>query len=123
MTRITASEARALLSTKKPAKYRNKRVKVDNITFDSKAEAARYGHLRMLERAGHIEALKIHPAYDLHDRTGAKVGRYISDFEYWCKQRGCLVVEDVKGVRTAVYRMKKRHFESEYRTRIEEIGA
>lgn len=124
MTRVTASEARALLAPKKPAKYKNKRVKVDGYSFDSIAEATRYSALKHMMRGGYeIDNLKVHPAYELHDCTGAVVGKYVADFSYWCKRRGCEIVEDVKGVRTDLYKWKKRHFESEYRTRIEEIAA
>lgn len=126
MTTISASEYRALAKAGKPAKYLNKRVKVEGISFDSQAEAKRYGELKYLLRGAEIDALRIHPAYELHNRIGVVVGSYVADFSYWCKRRGCEVVEDVKSpatMKNKLYQWKKRHFESEYRTRITEIEA
>jgi hypothetical protein len=37
------------------SKFHAKRTQVDGIWFDSKAEAGRYGELKLLERAGEIE--------------------------------------------------------------------
>lgn len=46
-------------------KYRNKKVIVDGISFDSKKEAARYKELRMLERTGIISALRLQVPFEL----------------------------------------------------------
>ena len=39
-------------------KYRNEKTVVAGLTFDSKAEARRYGELQLLERAGRISDLR-----------------------------------------------------------------
>ena len=48
---------------KRRAKYGNTKVKVDGITFDSKAEARRYGELKLLERAGEITSMELQPTF------------------------------------------------------------
>lgn len=66
------------------------RVKLDDMTFDSKAEMARWGELRLLELSGRITDLEFHPVYIL--TAGV---RYEADFRYI--EAGGTVVEDVKG--------------------------
>ena len=105
------------------AKMHNKKAVVDGIEFDSRAEARRYGQLRILERAGEITDLERQKVYELIPgyyenvptgefySRGAKKGEpkvkrvcvelpvnYIADFVYKDKQ-GTTVVEDVKGYR------------------------
>lgn len=89
-----------------PSKYKNVRIERDKIKFDSQRECSRYIDLKMMLRAGRISALKVHPWFDLIV-NGVNVGAYEGDFSYVTKT-GAKVVEDVKGVRTAVYRLKKR---------------
>ena len=86
-------------------KYHAKKTTVDGFVFDSKAEAARYSQLVLLERSGQIENLCIHPAYPLIVND-SRIGKYIADFSYI--ENGVQIVEDVKGVKTPVYRLKKR---------------
>lgn len=49
-------------------KYRNKKVEVDGILFDSKKEANRYMELKLLEKAGEITDLKRQVRYELIPR-------------------------------------------------------
>jgi hypothetical protein len=104
----------------KPTKYRAVATTVDGIRFASKKEAARYGELKLLERAGHIDRLELQPAYQLVV-DGIKVGVYKADFRYRDKRSGYFVVEDVKGVRTPVYKLKKKLVEALYAVRIREV--
>jgi hypothetical protein len=98
------------------SKYNNKRVQADGYTFDSKVEYQRYQELRLLERAGTICDLQVHPVYELlptfTDRTGKRHApvRYEADFSYCECVSGRGVVEDVKGVRTEVFRIKMKMF-------------
>lgn len=106
----------------KRSKYHAVKVTVDNIVFDSKAEAARYHELKLMEKAGLIEALELQPAYVLTVRNGERdvsVGLYRADFRYW--QGGDVVVEDVKGMKTPVYQLKKKMVEAIYGIKIHEI--
>ena len=71
-------------------------------THDSKREAIRCNELHILQAAGEITDLTIHPQYwfvingrQLKHPNGRRVG-YKSDFEYI--ENGFLVTEDVKGV-------------------------
>jgi hypothetical protein len=91
------------------SKYGNEKMTVDGFTFDSKREANRYEELRMKQRAGLICDLKVHPTYDL-DVNGKHVCSYEADFSYVEADGGSPVriVEDVKGVRTRDYLIKKR---------------
>jgi hypothetical protein len=93
-------------------KYRNIKTEVDGITFDSKREAARWGELKLMERAGLIRDLKRQVAFEL--APGVKFEgalrrqpalRLIVDFQYTEHDR--LILEDVKGVVTDVFRIKR----------------
>ncbi len=117
---------RLLRKQLKQHKYGADAVTVDGIRIDSQAEARRYGELHLLERAGEITDLVIHPRFDLHVEhhkdayAGFRIGYYEADFQYY-RKGGYNVIEDVKGVRTALYKWKKRHFEAEYGMEITEI--
>jgi len=105
----------------KMSKYRNVKVEVDNIRFDSKAEAERYWDLKQLERAGEISDLELQPAYPLLVQ-GVKIAVYKADFRY-VDGEGEIVVEDVKSeaTKTPVYRLKKKHIKAQYGIDIVEI--
>ena len=103
-------------------KYRAQKTIVDNIVFDSKAEARRYAELKLLEGGGLIRDLSLQQQYDL-DVNGTRVGRYVADFVYLDNETGERVVEDVKGVRTPVYRLKKKMMKAIYGIEITEVEA
>lgn len=105
---------------KKQHKYGAKATKVDGHTFPSKAEANRYLQLKLLLKSKSIRDLEIQPRYPL-EVNGVKVGTYVADFRYVDIEKGLMVVEDVKGVRTEVYRLKKRIVEALYGIEITEI--
>lgn len=101
----------------KQSKYHNKKVIVDGIKFDSKAEATRWQELKLLEKAGEIENLRRQQEYILIPKS--KYGRaikYKADFVYYTHwfENGLMqydyVVEDVKSKATItpVYKLKKR---------------
>jgi hypothetical protein len=104
------------------SKYRNVRVSVDGILFDSKAEAKRYNELLWLQLGGEVADLSVHHRFPC-EVNGQKVTVYEADFVYRDVKSGQLVVEDVKGVRTAVYKLKKKIFEAIYPYKITEIAA
>ena len=103
---------------------------VDGIRFASKAEAQRYAELRLLEKAGEIRELSCQPRFPLFSPergSGGPYGRfhvgdYVADFRYRQGPNGVLVIEDVKGMKTALYRWKKKHFEAQYGLSITEIS-
>jgi hypothetical protein len=93
-------------------KYHAIRTQLDGYTFDSKAEAKRYAELRLLERAKHIRCLTVHPRYPL-EVNGILVCTYVGDFSYVNTAADPTpVIEDVKGVKTPAYRIKKKLFEA-----------
>lgn len=92
-------------------KYKAIKVIVDGIKFDSKKEARRYGQLKLLVRAGEIKDLKLQPKFDLIV-NGKKVGYYKADFEYI--EDGERIIEDVKGVKTTTYNLKKKMIKAIY---------
>lgn len=99
------------------SKYRAKKTEIDGIKFDSKKEAKRYIALRELEREGSIEKLTLQPRFLLQEgfRKNGKAYRkieYVADFMY--QQDGKLIVEDVKGIKTDVYKLKQKLFEKRY---------
>lgn len=101
---------------RKRSKFGNKWTRVDGIKFQSKAEAARYKFLKKLEEKGVIFDLKWQVTFDLV----AKI-RYRADFTYLEGGDPELVVEDVKGQETDVFRLKEklfRHFHPHLRFRI-----
>ena len=99
-------------------KYRNRKTIVDGIKFDSKAEANRYIELKMLEKAGYIKQLKLQPKFTLQESYKSNKGQtvraitYKADFTYF--QDGKNVVEDVKGMETKEFKLKKKLFEYKY---------
>ena len=100
-------------------KYGATRTTVEGRAFDSKREARRYAALRSLERAGAIVRLECQVPYVLHAvnlATGelTVTGRYVADFRYQWAASGLIAVEDAKGFKTPVYKLKKRHVEAEY---------
>lgn len=93
-------------------KYGAKPQKVDGKHFASKFEAERYGQLKLLLRAGSIRMLRLQPRFDLVV-DGQLVGVYVGDFGYeepFAATAWREVVEDTKGVLTALYKLKKRLF-------------
>ena len=99
-------------------KYNAKKIKIDEIEFDSKKEAKRYLELKMLEKAGKIKNLKLQPLFLLQEGfyyRGKAIRQitYRADFEY-VDEKGNKVVEDVKGVKTDVYKLKKKLFLKKY---------
>ena len=96
------------------SKYRAKKTTVDGMCFDSQKEAERYRQLKFLEEQGAIKDLQRQVKFVLvprqkDRRTGKTVERecsYYADFVYFL--RGERIVEDVKGVKTGVYKLKKK---------------
>jgi hypothetical protein len=111
-----------------PNKYRAQPTEVDGIRFHSKKEARRYTELKLLVKAGEIHDLELQPRFPLmvpmrgsgpYERV--HVADYVADFRYRQGKQGLLVVEDVKGMKTPVYRLKKKMVEAQYGLTITEV--
>lgn len=88
---------------------------LDGITFDSVAELQRYRALLLLRASGAVKFFLRQVPFHLPGRTV-----YRCDFQvHWTDGR--VTHEDVKGVRTQVYALKKRQTEELYPVRIEEL--
>ena len=125
------------------SKYKAVKTTIDGITFDSKKEAKRYTELKLLEKAGHITHLELQPEYQI-TINGAKICKYKADFRYFTVRqenneqyynskgewqtptmtgdKEGQIVEDVKGFKTPIYRLKKKLVEACYPgTQIKEV--
>lgn len=102
-------------------KYRNTKIMIDNIEFDSKKEGLRYKELKLLQRAGLIYNLKMQTSFELQPsfkRNGKTIRAitYKADFDYMTKD-GRHIVEDVKSKATEkdkVYRIKRKMLQYKY---------
>lgn len=92
-------------------KYGAIKTTVKGIKFDSKKEASRYLSLLLLQKFGHISDLSLQPKFDLIV-NGTKIGFYKADFKY--TQYGKEVIEDVKGMKTPIYNLKKKMIKAIY---------
>jgi hypothetical protein len=98
---------------------------VDGIEFDSKREAQRYQQLKLMVRAGVICKLdrqvkyELVPAQYIDGKCVERAVTYTSDFEY--DENGKHIVDDVKGMRTDVYKIKRKLMLYRYGIRIHEI--
>lgn len=121
------------------SKYGAKKCIVNGITFDSRKEARRYQELLLLVRAGVIQELQrqvkfvlIPSQYETYERYGKNGNRlqdgtrlverecaYVADFVY--TEDGKLVVEDVKGLRTKDYIIKRKLMLHKYGIRVKEV--
>ena len=90
-------------------KYGARKLKApDGLVFDSVKEYQRWGELNILQRAGVISKLRRQVKYELIPKQdGERACHYIADFVY-VNDKGETVVEDVKGFKTDVFRLKKK---------------
>ena len=109
------------------SKYHNKKVIYKGIKFDSKKEMQRYKDLELLESTDYICNLELQKKFLLQEgyinAKGKKIRPiyYIADFYYFNLLKDKWVVEDTKGVRTEVYKLKKKLFEYIYNLTIDEL--
>lgn len=93
------------------SKYHARKTVIDGIQFDSAKEAKRYTKLRDMQEAGEIEGLCLQVPFEIlpsFECEGVKYRgmKYIADFVYY--RNGVRVVEDVKGVKTPEYKLKRK---------------
>jgi hypothetical protein len=111
----------------KRSKYGAEPMDVDGIRFHSKREARRYCELKLLEKAGEIKDLELQPRFPLYAPERGRmhslvlIGNYVADFRYREGPEGLLKIEDAKGVRTPLYRWKRKHTEIQYGIKIVEV--
>lgn len=124
----------------KRAKYGNKKCQYNGIVFDSKHEMERYKELLLLQRAGEISDLELQKHFELipeqremlveYFKSGPRKGQikpgklierpveYIADFYYFDHRKGCVIVEDTKGMKTKEYIIKRKLMLYKYGLRV-----
>lgn len=102
-------------------KYNAQKTVIDGIRFDSKAEAEYYLQLKLLQKAGEIVSIELQPEFELLPaEKGKRAVKYVADFLVTYSD-GREEIIDVKGVKTAVYRLKKRWVEHKYGIQVKEV--
>ncbi|MEE3307867.1 DUF1064 domain-containing protein [Sharpea azabuensis] len=95
-------------------KYHNKKVVVDGMKFDSKKESQRFLELSLMQRGGYISDLQrqvkyiLIPSQKIDGKVVEREVSYKADFVYKDNTTGKTVVEDVKGVKTKDYIIKRK---------------
>jgi hypothetical protein len=113
--RMTAKEYRQQFTKNK---YHAQKTEVGGITFDSKKEAKDGLKLQQLASTGVISNLQRQVKFVLQEGYRNSQGKairpicYIADFVY--ERDGKKYVQDSKGVRTEVYKIKRKIFEKKY---------
>ena len=119
----------------KPEKYRNRKCtvtipgSVKQITFDSVKEARRFGELELMKNTGKIRDLRLQVNFTLQEGFTTAAGErirpivYRADFVYQepSPTGWRTIVEDVKGVRTKEYSMKRKMMLEKFGVDIREV--
>jgi hypothetical protein len=98
------------MMTQSKNKYGNKKVIIDDISFDSKLEAA---HYKILKEHPNVEIVELQPKYVLqekfkyYDETIRKI-TYKPDFKFWFNDE--LHILDSKGMKTQQGTMREKMF-------------
>lgn len=107
-------------------KYHNRKITRDGQTFDSVKEYRRFCELSLLVKAGKVTDLKRQVKFELipSQRIDGKVVErpvtYIADFVYE-NEKGRVVVEDTKGMKTKDYILKRKMMLYFHGIRIQEV--
>lgn len=96
-------------------KFRAIPTELDGIKFASRKEAKRYIELRLLEKSG--ELLFFLRQVPFHLPANVK---YVCDFLCFWKDE-TVTIEDVKGIKTPLYILKKKQVEATYPVKIMEV--
>lgn len=97
------------------SKYHSCKVEIDNIKFASKKEGRRYQELKVLQHLGDVKFFLRQTPFHLPGKT-----KYLLDFMvFW--SNGNITFEDTKGMKTQIYKLKKRQVEELYPVKIMEI--
>lgn len=134
LERITAHEAKEEISKingrgkwSRRNKFNAVRTILDGVKFDSKKEAQCWQFLKARERAGEIKDLRRQVKFELHaySQSGAfepkpvKICTYIADFQYLDVALNKIVVADAKGVKTALFNLKKKLMKANHNIDVE----
>lgn len=96
-------------------KFNALRSEYDNIKFPSKKECERYKQLKELQKLGEIAFFLRQVPFHLSGSV-----KYVCDFVvFWTN--GEVTIEDVKGMKTDLYKAKKKMVEATYPITITEV--
>jgi hypothetical protein len=96
-------------------KFRAIPTEIDGIKFASKKEARHYRNLELLKKSGELLFFLRQTPWHLPGNV-----KYLSDFVCFWKD-GTATVEDVKGMKTPMYILKKKQVEALYGIVITEV--
>jgi hypothetical protein len=94
-------------------KHNARSVRIDGIYFPSTGEGERYKELKLLDHAGEIDSLTIHPRYPIVV-NGTQVCFVVLDFSYYDKRTRNWVYEDFKGQDLSESKLRRKLFEAMY---------
>lgn len=97
------------------SKYKSIHTKIDDINFGSKLEGRYYTHLKNLQSKGVVTFFLLQVPFRLPGGV-----KYLLDFMVFYAD-GNIEYVDVKGVITAIYKLKKKQVEALYPIKIKEI--
>ncbi len=105
-------------------KYRNKKIVINGVQYDSKKEAKRHYYLLGLQEARQISNLQTQVKFELVPKQkGERAVNYVADFVY--QKNGQTVVEDVKGYKGggaySVFVIKRKLMLHKYGISIQEV--
>ena len=98
---------------KPKSKFNAVKTEINGIKFDSKKEANYYLTLLALKEQGEIDNIKMQVEYLLQPSFTRENGEKVKNIKYYADfvvmyKNGTVEVIDVKGLRTDVYKMKKK---------------
>lgn len=117
-----------LVKDKKPYnKYRNSKITVDEITFDSVKEAEYYGKLKLRKKSGEIIDFEMQVKMPI-EINGIHICYYLLDFKVLYPD-GSIDFIDIKGkdkksgkfITTDVFKLKKKLVEAFYKIKIKMV--
>lgn len=110
------------------SKYRAKKVNTEEGVFDSMREYKRWILLKEREEKGEISNLQRQVTYQVMPRLTDENGKfkyhpikYVADFVYTDNATGKQIIEDSKGIKTEVYKIKKKLMYWQYKIEIKEV--
>jgi hypothetical protein len=100
---------------KRANKFNAQRVRAAGVSFDSRSEARRWQDLLLLQSAGEIRNLSLHPRFSL-DVGGVHICFYTADYSYEARdpkspKKWNKIVEDRKAgsvTQTDVFKLKRK---------------
>ena len=101
------------------SKYGAIKTTIDGIVFASRKEGARYTELKLMKTIGIVKSFELQPSFILQEGYKRKDGKKIRSIVYKADfgvvyMDGHIEVEDVKGIFTPVFKLKRKLLEAKY---------